>query len=81
MASNPDSAAAPGGVVPQCDRRAVGRVDERDAHQDALLDELDLHLEAQDPPVPVPAPGDVGHGELDVVEPAQPIHANPIRCS
>jgi len=47
-------------------------VGQADAHERAVLDEVQFGLETQYPAVPVAAGVDVRDGQLDVVDAAQP---------
>jgi hypothetical protein len=60
--------AGPVRVEPQGEVRAAGRMGQSAAHQRALLDELDLDLVAQAAAVPLQRPGQVGDGQLEMVD-------------
>ena len=67
----PGGRAGPVRVEPQGQVRAAGRVGQCTAHQRALLDELDLELVAQAAAVPLQRAGQVGDGQLEVVDSGQ----------
>jgi hypothetical protein len=60
--------AGPVRVEPQGEVRPAGRMGQSAAHQRALLDELDLDLVAQAAAVPLQRPGQVGDGQLEMVD-------------
>ena len=63
--------AGPVRVEPQGEIRAAGRMSQCTAHQRALLDEFDLRLVTQAAAVPLQRPGQVGDGQLEMVDSGQ----------
>ena len=67
----PGGGAGPLRVEPQAEVRPSGRMGQPDAHQRALLDELDLDLVAQAAAIPLQRPGQVGDRQLEMVNSGQ----------
>ena len=59
------------GIQPQAQGRASVGMRQRDAHQAALLDELQLNLVAQAAEIPLAGPVQIGNRQLQVVNPGQ----------